>query len=145
MARGSPILLSLALFPGCGGAGHSGPAAAYTTAPPADAVPLPFGKTALIGGLRLSFTKVAGDSRCPVDVNCVWAGDAEIELVADPPCYPGCDAPSKLLRLHTGLEPRSGEFMGFRIQLAGLSPSPKSGKPIPPADYVAWLRVEKQP
>src|SRR5688500_5686444 len=42
---------------------------------------LPYGKTALVGGEALvRFIGVVNDSRCPVDVDCVWEGNAEIEL-----------------------------------------------------------------
>ncbi len=36
--------------------------------------------TQLSDGSRLSYTSLVNDSRCPLDVQCVWAGDAEIAL-----------------------------------------------------------------
>lgn len=36
--------------------------------------------TALADGSRLTYLQLVNDSRCPPDVQCVWAGDAEILL-----------------------------------------------------------------
>src|SRR5690242_20678884 len=43
---------------------------------------LSLGRTAAVTGTpyRITFNRVTEDSRCPVDVTCVWAGDAKIEL-----------------------------------------------------------------
>src|SRR6185295_19805329 len=44
---------------------------------------LPVGKTAALNGsgTRITFRQVTTDSRCPVDVQCVWAVEAKIELI----------------------------------------------------------------
>jgi len=51
-------------------------------AEPGVAFSLPLGQTATLRGssARITFAQVREDSRCPVDVTCVWAGDAKIEL-----------------------------------------------------------------
>ena len=36
------------------------------------------GESITVGDLRLTFRSVEGDSRCPIDAVCVWAGDGEI-------------------------------------------------------------------
>jgi hypothetical protein len=44
---------------------------------------LALGETAVVRGTdaRITFKAVREDSRCPVDVTCVWAGDAKVEIV----------------------------------------------------------------
>ena len=111
-----------------------------------DSLPLKVGKpVAISGGPRLTLGAVKSDSRCPSNVECVWAGDAAVEITADPPCYPACLAPSLLLTLHTNLDPRDGVYSGFAIRLLALEPWPLAGKPIEQSQYVAWVRVTATP
>ena len=126
----------------------SGPEATpeYNLTEAADSVPLRVGREARVATLWLTLTGVSGDSRCASDVVCVWSGDAVAEIRADPPCFKeGCRAPSAALRLHTNVEPRSGEYFGYRILLVSLQPYPVSTRRIDPADYVAWVRVTPLP
>ena len=51
---------------------------------------------ALSDGSQLSYTSLINDSRCPQDVQCVWAGDAEIVLRFKPARGTAHD-----MRLHT--------------------------------------------
>jgi hypothetical protein len=73
---------------------------------------------------NLEFVRVVSDSRCPVNVDCVWAGDAELELRV----FKGKQ--NQKLTLHTGLEPRSATMMGFKLTLQRLEP--KRGMPGKP-------------
>ena len=97
------------------------------------------GQTARVGaeGLLIGFRGVAADSRCAVDVQCVWAGDAEARISATT----GGSAWTPIA-LHTGVEPRSAVFQNRRITLVELKPAPRSGTRIPNDNYVATLRVE---
>jgi len=52
--------------------------------------------TQLSDGSRLSYTSLVNDSRCAPDVQCIWAGDAEIALRWSPARGSAQD-----LRLHT--------------------------------------------
>jgi hypothetical protein len=65
---------------------------------------------------NLEFVGVLNDSRCPVNVDCVWAGDAEVKLRV----FKGKQ--QKILILHTGLEPRSATVMGLKLTLQRLEP-----------------------
>ena len=38
----------------------------------------------LADGSRLTYLRLVNDSRCPPGVQCIWAGDAEIELRWEP-------------------------------------------------------------
>jgi len=103
---------------------------------------LGYGQEAAVRGtvLRVSFGQVLSDSRCPVDVVCVWQGNAEVEL--------GIRAgmgPTHPLRLNTSLDPRYADWMGVRITLLELKPAPRSDTQIKPEDYTVRLRVEALP
>jgi hypothetical protein len=65
---------------------------------------------------NLQFVKVRKDSRCPVNVACVWAGDAELEMDV----YKGKQR--KTIILHTGLEPRTATVLGLKLSLQRLEP-----------------------
>ena len=87
--------------------------------------------------LRLRLLDVVEDSRCPVDVTCVWEGNAAVEIG-----LAAGSGPTHVHVLHTVLEPRAVDFGGVRVTLVGVAPEPHEGEPIPAEDYVASLRVE---
>ena len=62
----------------------------------------------------------ANDSRCPSDVVCVTAGDADITLLLS-----GAGA-QKTDVVHLAREPRGTVYGGYRFDAAGLAPYPKS-------------------
>ena len=98
------------------------------------------GQTASIEGTGLSvaFVSVPEDSRCPVDVQCVWAGNGGVSLVVT-----DASGAKSSVTLNTTLTPRSVRLAGYEISLTGLKPDPKQGAPIPLVNYVASLRVSK--
>jgi hypothetical protein len=79
-------LLTLALLAGCASAAQE--ASPPAAAPPAETatdgmhtVILGVGESAtLADGSRLTYRQLVNDSRCAPDVQCIWAGDAEILL-----------------------------------------------------------------
>jgi hypothetical protein len=90
-------------------------------------------------GISILFSAVSEDSRCPSDVQCVWAGNAVVRLNLSSATAPATEA-----RLNTTLDPKSVGYAGQRISLVGLKPSPRSGTTIPSASYVATLEVGQQ-
>ena len=82
----------------------------------------------------IRFRGVTNDSRCPSDVQCVWAGNA----VAG---FDLSGAAQSDASLNTTLDPKSVSYAGYTIALVGLKPTPKSGSTIPALEYVATLRV----
>ena len=95
------------------------------------------------GGLRLRFAGVAEDSRCPIDVTCVWAGNAEVLIEVSTKGLRG----KRTLRLNTNTSPeRAGEGKDGRytVKLVGLSPQPRSGRKISAGEYTATLLVVKE-
>jgi hypothetical protein len=95
------------------------------------------------GRLRVRFVRVAEDSRCPVDVDCVWAGNAEVVVEVGGRGWRG----KRLLTLNTNASPeRPGEdrYGRYTIKLVGLSPQPRSNRKIAAGQYTATLLVSKE-
>lgn len=97
------------------------------------------GQRARVGddGLVIGFRGVRQDSRCPVDVDCVWSGDAAVAVSV----AVGRAGP-RTVTLHTDLEPRAVPIGELVLRLVGLDPEPVSTRRIDPAEYVALLVVE---
>ena len=89
-------------------------------------------------GLTVTFNGVLSDSRCPSDVSCVWAGNAEVQLILSKAGFP-----SDTVVVNTGLSPQSASYQGYTVALQGLAPTPVSTSTIAPGDYVATLLVTK--
>ena len=90
-------------------------------------------------GLRISFSHVAEDSRCPEGVQCIWAGNGKIVLRVSK-----ARKGAASMRLNTGLEPRQDAYRGYDVKLVSLNPYPKEGMPIKRKQYVATLIVSKK-
>ena len=95
------------------------------------------GETIAVGELKLTFQRVEGDSRCPIDAVCVWAGDAEIALRIEQ------GSQAAVAALHTTLEPKQTIWNGYTIQFVSLAPSQSSASPIDPSRYQAQLLVTR--
>ena len=86
--------------------------------------------------LTVRFAGVTNESRCPSDVQCVWAGNAVVNLTLAAAGSGSADA-----ALNTTLDPKSAVFAGYRVTLTGLKPYPRTGATISPGSYVATLEV----
>lgn len=107
----------------------------------ANTITLAIGQELLVesAGLTLRFVKVEDDSRCPVDVTCVWAGDATVHLEARAKGV----SPSALA-LHVAPERgQSAQVDRYVVTLVRLTPQPRSDKPISPTDYRAEISVSE--
>lgn len=89
-------------------------------------------------GLKISFSVVKEDSRCPTGVNCIWAGNGKIVVKVSKTGKKAAD-----VQLNTGIEPRNGRYQDYDIKLIGLDPYPKENVGIKRGDYVATLVVSK--
>ena len=136
-------LLITAALAACSGNAATGTDAKVQTSPSVtqrevgQAFDMKIGETVSVGDLRLTFRSVEGDSRCPIDAVCVWAGDAEIALKIEQ------GSQAAVAALHTTLEPKKTEWNGSTIALVSVSPSRNSAKDIDPADYRARLMVTR--
>lgn len=65
---------------------------------------------------RLRYQRLVTDSRCPPDVQCVWAGDAIVALEWLP-----ANGTAQAFELHTGKEPRSQALGGRMLVLESLA------------------------
>ena len=91
--------------------------------------------------VKVEFIGVPQDSRCPTNVNCVWAGNAEVSLEWT------LDKCTTAITLNTHATSGAGDeskIGGFRVKLIKLDPSPHSEKKISPSDYTATLLVIKE-
>lgn len=93
--------------------------------------------------LRLRFTDVLEDSRCPTDVECFWTGQARITVDAEL----GQNPPASL-EFNTNPAPGQGTLTndvgGYVIELRSLDPYPKTPDDSPAlSDYSATLVVRK--
>lgn len=95
------------------------------------------GETALTtDDVRIKFDTVRSDSRCPVDVTCVRAGEAVIALtigrVGEVP---------EGRELDTTPARSSTTFLNFTITLSSLQPYPRSDRQTQPGDYIGTFIV----
>jgi len=131
-----PILLAvfcLLIATGCDEKSPTGP-----TVPLNERFTLAPGERATIenAGLLVEFRGVTGDSRCPADAICVWAGDAVVQVRAS-------DSSSADYDLHTADLSRAALHRQLRIALVELQPYPFSNRTIGPGDYRATLTVTR--
>lgn len=94
--------------------------------------------TAKQSGLKVKFIEVLEDSRCPTDANCIWAGNAKIKVeVTDK------RGGKKTLELDTNAGTKREQFDGWAIELASLTPYPRTNGKIEPAKYVAKVVITR--
>jgi len=140
------ILWPLFCLPGCSGSGASAQAGASAPmSPPASyTVSVSQGRPATIAQeqLTLSLTDVK-DSRCPVGVQCIWAGHAAVTLAVgktgapSQPVVIGTEAPENLKL------PYKATYGPYTLSLAQLEPQPTKDAGVPPQRYVATVQVTR--
>lgn len=95
--------------------------------------------------MNVSFKKMIEDSRCPKEVQCIWAGNAtaEIELM-------GIYTRPSIINLSTTKDDKKGwstmhEFNGYSISLIEVSPETTSAKGFKSlqGNYRIALKLEK--
>jgi hypothetical protein len=89
-------------------------------------------------GLRLEFSAVPEDSRCPPHAFCVWAGDARIELVVWEAGLAGWEREDAVLHTNPSIGPSAVIFDVYVLQLMSLRPEFRTGER---PEYVVTLRV----
>lgn len=104
-------------------------------------VKLMLGAMADFGETQIKFKKVLTDSRCPKDVQCVWAGEAKV--VVD--IYKGGQLEAtkelKFAAINSILDIVETEFLG--IKALRLQPYPNTSIPKNKKDYYLVLDVRE--
>lgn len=107
--------------------------------------PLSGGQEATITGenLRLRFTDVLEDSRCPTEVECFWTGQARIAVAVAP-----AGRAATTVDFNTNPAPgqnvQSVDVDGYTVELKSLEPYPRTPDDgIALEDYTATLSVRR--
>lgn len=98
------------------------------------------GRSATVAGegLTVSFQAVPSDSRCPTGVQCVWAGNAVVQVVLSK------DGKAFGAELNTNQEPTSVAYLNYNVALVSLAPYPTAnGGAISQSQYRATFVVTK--
>ena len=93
-------------------------------------------------GAEIGFQRVTGDSRCPTRVTCVWEGEATARLWVLEPRKDSAFVELKL-RGTSPSDPAPIGSAGHRITALRLDPYPAEPGPIPEADYMVTLRLDR--
>lgn len=87
------------------------------------------------GRLTLTYVKLIAESRCPPNANCVWQGDAAVQLEAR------AGGATADVTIHTALDPKVLELSGYRVSLLEVQPYPGTGSQTSP--YIVAHVVRK--
>lgn len=98
------------------------------------------GEQVIVNGenLRIRFSSVSSDSRCPTGAQCVWAGNAAIAVEIAKKKKKQVAA-----TLNTSSEPKEVDYKRYKIRLVALSPHPKVNERIDQKEYEATLLITK--
>lgn len=86
------------------------------------------------GKIAVRFVAVTEDSRCPKGEQCVWAGNARVELEVR-----GGGGEPRRLTLETNGRASEAEVGELTLALQDVSPLPIGGRAIAPQDYRVTL------
>jgi hypothetical protein len=102
-------------------------------------VKLSINKQTIASGSKLKIKLIEiKDTRCPVDVDCVWAGNAVIKFSVSK----GKSA-AKAFELNSGIEPMSVSYQGYEIKIKDISPRLKSTESDKPIQQLVILTIGK--
>jgi hypothetical protein len=91
-------------------------------------------------GLTVTLVDVADDSRCPIDVQCVWAGKTTLTIqVTKDGTDLGTENVTKLGATDSAMLAKAG----YMIEISDISPVPVSNQKIEKSDYIITMRVLK--
>ncbi len=132
-----PVLASLLfLAAACGASDVTGPGRRVALG---QSFELRVGESASLGDelLVIGFTAVTSDSRCPIDVVCVWAGEATLRLTLR-----RLPHAAEVVEVTTPGTPEAS-YHGYTIEVRMLLPAPRAAAPTDPGAYVATLIVRR--
>jgi hypothetical protein len=94
-------------------------------------------KSVMRDRLRIKFVAVE-DSRCPRDVECIWAGNAKVTIKVT-----NRNGRTETFDLNTNTGSKTARFGGYEIRLGNVSPYPRSNIRINRNGYTASFTVTK--
>ncbi|MGD9562220.1 MAG: hypothetical protein AB7F88_08360 [Pyrinomonadaceae bacterium] len=94
-------------------------------------------KAAQASGICVKFVELIEDSRCPTDVNCIWAGVARIRVKLSK------NGKSEEFELNTNQRDKPAIFEGYSVALTSLAPHPTTTSKYSPSAYSATFTVSK--
>ncbi|MEO5798313.1 MAG: hypothetical protein ABIZ70_03830 [Gemmatimonadales bacterium] len=101
------------------------------------------GDTVRLGSVArtLTFSSVRSDSRCPVDVTCIQAGETSLEFVLDNPLSAQPRPPAMQVILN-GVKPDT--VAGLVLRVTRVEPARHAGKEIAAGEYVVTVAIAGQ-
>lgn len=105
----------------------------------AEKVSVKYGETVSTKSKRVKakLVEIIEDSRCPEDVDCIWAGRIRIKLTVT--TKKGAPADIEL----SSDQQTSVEVGAYRLTLGEVGPKRKGGTALTKEDYVAEITIEK--
>lgn len=92
--------------------------------------------------LRVTFIRVAEDSRCPINVTCVWAG--QITVVLQFALENQKQVEIKLTQVPGRVHAYAIVFNEYQVELVAVAPQPQHDSPPTKLEYEITLNVFKQ-
>lgn len=129
------------LCPDGSAVGRTGPNCEFAACPEVKPAPKPIdgdvvlgiGQTGKVGDLDITVNTLVGDSRCPIDVQCIWAGALKVNATF------ASASKTETRDISTGEAPYS--FDGHTISIAEVIPAPKSVSKVALGDYRITFHV----
>ena len=90
--------------------------------------------------MKLTFTAVPEDSRCPTGVSCIWEGQVKVKLEV---VSGGKSQPIEFTRKASQAGGVTQAAFGYQIDLLEVNPYPAQTGKIKPEDYLVKLSVRK--
>ena len=94
-------------------------------------------KISKTGRISIKFVELVEDSRCPTDVDCIWAGVARIKVRLSR------NGKTADFELNTNQGDKPAVFQGFKIGLKSLVPRQSTTSKYSPSAYTATVTVSK--
>ena len=99
------------------------------------------GDSMIFGNKTLKFKEVISDSRCPVDVTCVWAG--ELRILAE--VYEGNKKVESFeLVSNTPFKFNYGDYLNMQFNMMSVSPAPKVNRKLTLKDYRINFKITEK-
>ena len=144
------ILLSVLMSTGCSGSpvspdpgkGEITPSSVSSAEETSGVVEIRFDEIVTHVDLELRWLEV-NDSRCPIGVNCFWAGEVKVILEAARAEGEG-EAPVEFqLTLRAGQKPETASVFGYEFELLNVDPHPTDGVTQKRSDHVAEIGISR--